>query len=59
MISGNTPLYRAFFGKGVPGNGMMVEWEVSVPCNPATGVRSPKGSLRFLSSLSFPVKVIA
>ena len=41
------------------GNGMMVEWVVRMPCNPVTGVRSPKDWLRFLSSLLFPVKVIA
>ena len=30
-----------------------------MPCHPATGVQSPEGALRFLSSLLFPVKVIA
>ena len=37
---------------------MMVEWVVRMHGNPATGVRSPKGWPRFLSSLLFPVKVI-
>ena len=32
------------------GNGVMAEWIVCMPCNPATGVRSPESALRFLSS---------
>ena len=38
---------------------VMVEWIVRMPFHPATGVQSPEGALRFLSSLLFPVKVIA
>ena len=58
MISGNTPaIYSVFWEECAR------QWHdgrvVRMPWNPATGVRSPKGSLRFLSSLLFPVKVIA
>ena len=38
---------------------VMVKGTVRVLCNPATEVRSPEGALRFLSSLLFPVKVVA
>ena len=43
-----------FVGEGVAGNGVMVEWIVRMPCNPATRVRSPAGALHFLFFLFSP-----
>ena len=59
MISGNTPAICSVYWKECAWQWDDGRLGVRMPYNAATGVRSPKGSLRFLSSLLLPVKVIA